>query len=141
MKSETGLDGCGFGNMIRSTLGTAAKSEGNLVVKMRYSVHDSESGQSLVEYTLILGTVAVGCVAAAIFLSGGIDGLYGSIGSSADVFNPPNAPASVAPPVQPTVPTQPGVPTKVEDCLDGRWLNYPQFTDEASCVEFVTDDG
>lgn len=41
-----------------------------------------DSGQGLAEYGLILGFIAVFCVTAVVFLSGKIQGLLSSIGSS-----------------------------------------------------------
>jgi Flp pilus assembly pilin Flp len=96
---------------------------------MLYTDHGSESGQSLVEYALILAIVA--CLATGIYLSGAINGLFRSTSNLPNGFNPPTEP--VAPPVQ--------WPTSVQQCLHGGWRDYPQFTDEASCVRFVTGGG
>jgi pilus assembly protein Flp/PilA len=41
-----------------------------------------EQGQGLAEYGLILGLIAVLCIAAVIFLSGKIQGLLSQVGSS-----------------------------------------------------------
>lgn len=41
-----------------------------------------DSGQGLAEYGLILGFIAVFCIAAVVFLSGKIQGMLSSIGSS-----------------------------------------------------------
>jgi pilus assembly protein Flp/PilA len=41
-----------------------------------------ESGQGLAEYGLILGLIAVVCIAAVTFLSGKIQGLLSTVGSS-----------------------------------------------------------
>jgi pilus assembly protein Flp/PilA len=41
-----------------------------------------EKGQGLAEYGLILGLIAVLCIAAVLFLSGKIQGLLSSVGSS-----------------------------------------------------------
>jgi Flp pilus assembly pilin Flp len=40
-----------------------------------------EEGQTLAEYALILALVAVGVIAAVIFLRGSISGLFNSVGS------------------------------------------------------------
>ena len=100
-------------------------------MKMRDAAHGSESGQGLVEYALILGVVAV--AASVIFLSGAINGIFGSTSNSLNGLDPPTATAPLTPPVQ--------GPTSVEQCLNGGWRNYPQFTDQASCVQFVLGGG
>ena len=41
-----------------------------------------EQGQGLAEYGLILGLVAVLCIAAVLFLSGNIKGILSNVGSS-----------------------------------------------------------
>ena len=56
---------------------------------MRDTTHGSESGQSSVEYALILACVALGCLAAVIFLSGSINGLFGSISNCPERFQLP----------------------------------------------------
>ena len=57
---------------------------------------ESESGQSLVEYALILATIALLSVATATFLSGRIGELFASV-SNSHAFTPPSA-ATVPPP-------------------------------------------
>lgn len=98
---------------------------------MRHTAHRSESGQTLVEYALILASVA--CLATVIYLSGAINGIFSSTSSFQHGFNPSGGPQPLRPPAQ--------WPTTVEQCLDGGWRNYPQFDDEASCVRFVTGGG
>ena len=46
------------------------------------SIFGDDRGQGLAEYGLILGLIAVLCVVAVFFLSGNIQGLLSSIGSS-----------------------------------------------------------
>jgi hypothetical protein len=99
----------------------------------RHTDHCSESGQGLVQYVLILASVALICLAAVIFLSGPINGLFGSTSNLPNGFNPPTAPEPTGPPVQ--------WPTSVRQCLNGGWHDYPQFRDEAACVRFVTGGG
>ena len=41
-----------------------------------------EQGQGLAEYGLILGLIAVLCIAAVVFLSGRIQGILSAVGSS-----------------------------------------------------------
>ena len=96
------------------------------------TAHDSESGQGLVEYALVLAGVAV-LASAVIYLSGAINGLFGSTSNFPNGFNPPTTTEPMTPPVQ--------WPTLVRQCLHGGWRDYPQFTDEASCVRFVTGGG
>jgi pilus assembly protein Flp/PilA len=45
-------------------------------------LRDDERGQGLAEYGLILGLIAVLCIAAVLFFSGNIQGLFSSVGSS-----------------------------------------------------------
>ena len=99
---------------------------------MRYIDHRSELGQTAAEYAVLLALVAVGCLAALVILSGSIDGLFSN---NSNVFNPPNAP-----PVS-TRPSHVVVPRSVQDCMNEGWRNYPQFEDQASCVQFVTGGG
>ena len=46
------------------------------------SILADESGQGLAEYGLILGLVAILCIAAVLFLSGKVQGILSSVGSS-----------------------------------------------------------
>lgn len=98
---------------------------------MRYRA-DSECGQGVVEYALILGLIAV--LAAAIALSGGISGVFGSTSDSLNGLNPPTA-------TQPMTPPPAQWPTSVQQCLLGGWHDYPQFADQAACVAYVTGGG
>jgi len=92
----------------------------------------SERGQGVIEYALILGVIAV--VAAAIALSGAGNGLFGSTSNFPNGINPPTATVPMTPP--------PGQwPTSVQQCLLGGWHDYPQFTDQAACVKYVTGGG
>lgn len=45
-------------------------------------LHNDEAGQGLAEYALILGLIAVACVAALGFLSGDIQTLLSNVGNS-----------------------------------------------------------
>jgi Flp pilus assembly pilin Flp len=100
-------------------------------MEMRHRAHGSESGQTLVEYALILVFVAL--LATVIFLSGAIKGVFGSTSNLMNGRNPPTATEPMTPPVQ--------WPTSVQQCLNGGWQDYPQFTDQASCVQYVTGGG
>jgi pilus assembly protein Flp/PilA len=46
------------------------------------SILADEEGQGLAEYGLILGLIAVLCIAAVLFLKGSITGLLSNVGSS-----------------------------------------------------------
>jgi Flp pilus assembly pilin Flp len=46
------------------------------------SLRDDERGQGLAEYGLILGLIAVLCIAAVLFFSGNIQGVLSNAGSS-----------------------------------------------------------
>lgn len=87
----------------------------------------TESGQALVDYTLILAAVAIGCVVVILFLSGGLNGLFGSTGTRIHQ-------APLEPPV-----SSPGLtwPTSIDDCTDGGWRDFPQFVDESQCLDYV----
>ncbi len=101
------------------------------MVGMQRRADGSECGQALVEYALILGFVAF--LASAIFLSGAINGVFGSTSNSLNGLDPPTATEPMTPPAQ--------WPTSAQQCLLGGWRNYPQFTDQASCVKYVTGGG
>ena len=86
----------------------------------------SESGQAISEYAMILAVVALGCLVAVLFFSGGVQHLFGK------TTRPMNSA-----PLQPPDP----VPTTVEECQNGGWKNFPQFQSEAECIDFVNSIG
>ena len=89
-----------------------------------------ESGQTMADYALVLGGIAIVVVVAIVFLGGRIGELFGGTGSS------------VQPRPAPFTPPQPsGVsfPATLYDCQDGRWRNYSQFTTESECTAYVDD--
>jgi Flp pilus assembly pilin Flp len=90
-------------------------------------VRRTESGQAVVDYTLIVAAIAVGCVLAILFLSGAIHGLFDSTGTRIHQapLEPPRSSSELT------------WPTSVEDCEDGGWQDFPQFADEAACLEYV----
>jgi len=53
-----------------------------------FAARDEESGQTLVEYALIIALVAIAAIAALAFLSGKINDLFSSAGSSLDDSTP-----------------------------------------------------
>ena len=75
---------------------------------------------------MILAAIALGCLVAVYFFSGGVQGLFGS------TTRPMNSA-----PLQPPDP----VPTSVEDCQNGGWRDFPQFQSEAECIDFVNSGG
>ena len=99
-------------------------SRGCMVARGRSSC----SGQTTTEFVLILAAIALGCLVALIVFGGAVGDLFGTIShpSSPSPFVPPN-------PVD--------VPTTVDDCLGEGWRNYPQFADEAACIQFVNGGG
>jgi Flp pilus assembly pilin Flp len=87
----------------------------------------TESGQAVLDYTLVVAAIAVGCILAILFVGGAIHGLFESTG--ARVHQAPLEPPR----------SSPGLtwPTSVEDCEDGGWQDFPQFADEAACLDYV----
>jgi hypothetical protein len=77
-----------------------------------------------------LAGIALGCLAAALVLSGAIGGLFDSVTNDPNVFNPPAAPPPITTPALPE-------PKSAEDCLHEGWRHYPQFDSEASCLDFL----
>jgi len=53
-----------------------------------FGARDEETGQTLVEYALIIALVAIAAIAALAFLSGKINDLFSSAGSSLDDTTP-----------------------------------------------------
>jgi len=86
------------------------------------------SGQTLAEYAVIIAAIAVACVIAALFLVAGIRGRF-------DATDEPSPQAPFGPPPSPSL----SYPTTLEDCEQGRWKNYAQFTSEAECKKYVQD--
>jgi len=89
-----------------------------------------QSGQTMGEYALILGGLALVVVVAVFFLGGRIGDLFGGTGSS---VQPRPAPFS------PPYPSEASFPAILQDCQNGGWRNYPQFETEAECVSYVDD--
>jgi hypothetical protein len=80
----------------------------------------------------MLGLIAA-LVAAIVLFSDASNGIFGSTSNFLNGGNPPTATVPMTPPVQ--------WPTSVQQCLHGGWHDYPQFTDRASCVRYVTGGG
>jgi Flp pilus assembly pilin Flp len=85
----------------------------------------TESGQVSTEYAIVIGAIAVVCIAAALFLGFAISEQFGSGGDSVRYapFEPPRSDLAW--------------PTSVEECDDGGWRNFAQFRNEAECREYV----
>lgn len=87
---------------------------------------ESESGQTLPEYAVLVAALAVGCVLAVVLLAAAIGGAF-------DTSGPSPSPGPFVPPRT----TELAYPTKLEDCEHGRWRNYAQFRSEAECRRYV----
>jgi Flp pilus assembly pilin Flp len=85
-----------------------------------------ETGQAFGEYAILVGGVAIVCAFVILLLGAAINGLFRGSGSNpSGVFQPPV--------------TTPNLtwPKKIEECEDGGWRNFAQFTDEKECEEYV----
>lgn len=97
---------------------------------MGFARRRSESGQTQVEYVLLFALLVFGCLVAVLVLGRGIEGRFGSDGP----FGSTTVPSTPGPF---TPPTQTSFPTSVEQCQNGGWSDFPQFTGEAGCIRFV----
>jgi Flp pilus assembly pilin Flp len=89
----------------------------------------SQSAQTMGEYAVILGGLALVVVVAVVFLGGRIGDLFGGTGSS--VQQPRSAPFT------PPYPSGVSFPATLQDCQNGGWRDYAQFETEAECVSYV----
>lgn len=87
---------------------------------------ESEAGQTLSEYTVVIAAIAVVCVAAVVVLAAAIGGRFDS----------PDGPAGGSP-FTPPAPQHLAYPTTLDDCEHGRWKNYAQFESEEECKTYV----
>jgi Flp pilus assembly pilin Flp len=89
------------------------------------SKHGDEAGQAFAEYALVLAGIAIICIVAILFVSGAVGGLFDSTGKpgTPGTFKPPSAQLSW--------------PTTIEECEDGGWRNFAQFSSEKECKEYV----
>jgi Flp pilus assembly pilin Flp len=92
---------------------------------VRRGILRSESGQTMPEYALIIGGIALVCIVAVLLLGDRISGLFES--TSEPLISGPPAPAG----------PKPAYPLTVDDCLNGGWQSFGHFTNEADCVDFV----
>ena len=98
---------------------------------MRQGSRNSESGQTLSEYTLVVAGVALACLVAVILLGGGVVKVFGSA-------DKPLRPGSFTPPTEhPTL----TYPSALVECQGGGWQAFPQFVDEGECVDYVNGLG
>ncbi len=89
----------------------------------------AQSGQTMGEYAVILGGIALVVVVSVVFLGGRIGDLFGGTGSSVQQPRPA--------PFTPPYPSDVSFPATLQDCENGGWGNYPQFEDEAECEAYV----
>lgn len=80
------------------------------------------------ELALIVGAIAIVCVLAILYLSGGIGRLFDS---TADPLAPggPFTPPSTLPTLV--------FPNSPDQCADPGWQEFPQFPDQAACEAYV----
>src|SRR5262245_2293370 len=86
-----------------------------------------ECGQTMSEYALILGGIAITCMLVLLALGGGI----------AHVFDKSRDPVQRSGSGSFTPPSTLTWPTSLAECADPGWQNYPQFTSEADCDTYV----
>jgi Flp pilus assembly pilin Flp len=89
----------------------------------------SEAGQTFTEYALMLGALALVCVLGVQLLGHRIADLFGSTAGSVATTRSGGTP----PPLS--------FPKTVADCEDDGWRDYPQFSSEADCVDYVEQLG
>jgi hypothetical protein len=73
----------------------------------------------------VVAGIAVVCLVAILLVSGAVGGLFDKTRKPADpgVFEPPAS--------------QLVWPTTLEECEEGGWRNYVQFSDEGECKKYV----
>jgi Flp pilus assembly pilin Flp len=89
------------------------------------TIRRGEAGQTLSEYVLMVGAIALVVALAVMFLGDRIQGLFGS---SAEPIA--TTPVREEPPAL-------SYPTTLADCENGGWRNYTQFASEADCTHYV----
>ena len=94
---------------------------------MRRRPLESESGQALAEYALMLAGIAMAVIVAVAALGGSIGDLFDSNGRQLE-----GAGGARKVPAMPLV-----YPTTLEECVDPGWHSYPQFDSEEECEEYV----
>jgi hypothetical protein len=100
------------------------------LVKLRPKSGDTERGQVVGEYAIVIGLIAFVCVVALLYFGFVLRDDYESGGGQIQ-----QAPYEPPTPVTPSAPQS--WPTTLADCEDGGWQDFPQFTNEAGCVEYI----
>jgi hypothetical protein len=100
------------------------------LVNMRPKSGDAERGQVLGEYAIVIGLIAFVCVVALLYFGFVLRDDYESGGEQIQ-----QAPYEPPTPVTPSVPQS--SPTTLADCEDDGWKDFPQFKNEAECVEYI----
>ena len=102
----------------------------NPLVKTRPKRGDTERGQVLGEYAIVVGLIAFVCVVALLYFGVVLRDDYQSGGEQMQQT-----------PYEPLTPPTPSAPqswpTTLADCEDGGWKDFPQFKNEAECVDYV----
>lgn len=93
---------------------------------MRRCSRSGNAGQVTAELALIVGAIAVVCMLALLYLSGGINRLF-------DSASDPMAPGG---PFTPPTPAQ-VFPTSLDQCAEPGWRDFPQFSDQTACEVYV----
>ena len=91
----------------------------------------SESGQTMAEYAVVVAGIAAVCALAALYLSGAIGG---HVRATAEVAGQPHV-ALFEPPATLPVLTW---PTTLGECANGGWRSFAQFDTEAECNDYVS---
>jgi hypothetical protein len=102
----------------------------NPLVKMRPKRGDSERGQVLGEYAIVIGLIAFVCAVALLYFGVVLRNDYQSGREQIQQ-------APYERPIRPTPSAPQSWPTTLADCEDGAWKDFPQFKNEAECAEYV----
>jgi hypothetical protein len=73
---------------------------------------------------MLVAVIAIGCIIAIIYFSGGVQGLFGST----------TKPGKTGPLLPPFAVSY---PTSIQECENGGWRTFPQFADQEECKRFV----
>jgi hypothetical protein len=78
----------------------------------------------MAEYAVVIAGIAAVCVVAALFLGSLIGDRVHNVKPAAPLEPPHTTPHLIW-------------PTKLEECEDGGWRNYAQFSSERGCEDYV----